>query len=66
MDELLKQMVTGLPNFAVAVWVILQYQNTIRTLLDNQQKLIDQLMARHSPQDLVKTELDRVNADGSR
>lgn len=44
-------LLTTLPNLAIAVWVILQYQTTIKTLLDNQQKLIEQLMSLHPPQD---------------
>lgn len=42
--------VATIPNLAIAVWCIWQYQQTIKTLLENQQKLIDQLMALHPPQ----------------
>lgn len=42
--------VATIPNLAIAVWCILQYQQTIKTLLENQQKLIEQLMAMHPPQ----------------
>lgn len=37
-------ILTMLPNLAVAVWVIINYQKTIAMLLDNQQKLIDSLL----------------------
>jgi len=38
------------PNLVIAVWVILNDQRTITKLLENQQKLIEQLMALHPPQ----------------
>jgi len=44
MDQLVSTIVTQLPNFAIAIWVIWNYQTTIKNLLDNQQKLLDQLM----------------------
>lgn len=44
-----------LPNLAIAVWVIFSNQKTIGTLLENQQKLIEQLMAlKRSPADADK------------
>lgn len=43
-------LVAALPNLAIAVWVILNYQKTIGALLENQQKLIEQLMSLHPPQ----------------
>lgn len=51
MDETALAVFATIPNLGIAVWVIWQYQGTIRTLLDNQQKLIEQLMALHPPQD---------------
>jgi len=45
------QLVSMLPNLAIAVWVIWQYNQTITRLLDNQEKLLAQLMALHPPQD---------------
>lgn len=51
MDQTVSTVLTTLPNLAIAVWVIWQYQGTIKTLLENQQKLIDQLMSLHPPQD---------------
>lgn len=51
MDQTVSTVLTTLPNLAIAVWVIWQYQGTIKTLLENQQKLVDQLMALHPPQD---------------
>lgn len=38
-------VLTMLPNLVIAVWVILNYQKTIAMLLENQQKLIDRLLA---------------------
>ena len=39
----------AIPNLFIAVWVIRSYQQTITKLLENQQKLIEQLMALHPP-----------------
>lgn len=50
----IQTILATLPNLVVAVWVIWQYQQTIKTLLENQQKLIDQLMSLHPPQDVEK------------
>lgn len=44
-------LISTLPNIGIAIWVIWQYQQTIKTLLENQQKLIEQLMALHPPAD---------------
>lgn len=44
MDELLQIIITQLPNLGVAVWMLWQQQQTIKSLLDNQQKLIDRLL----------------------
>lgn len=44
MDALVTALLTQLPNIAVAVWCIYNYQQTIKTLLENQQKLLDQLL----------------------
>jgi len=44
-------IITSVPNLAIAVWVIWQYQKTIDKLLANQQTLIEQLMSLHPPQD---------------
>ena len=56
MDATLSAIATTLPNLAIAVWVIMNYQTTIKALLDNQQKLIEQLMALHPPQDTTNIE----------
>jgi len=53
MNEIVSTVITTLPNLAIAVWVLIQYQKTIDKLLDNQQKLLDQLMALHPPQDVM-------------
>ena len=45
------------PNLVIAIWVIINYQNTIKVLLDNQQKLVENLLALHPPAD---TESDKV------
>lgn len=44
-------VIATIPNLAIAIWVISQYMKTIDTLLQNQQKLVEQLMALHPPQD---------------
>lgn len=49
--EQISTVLGQVPNLIVAVWVIINYQNTIKQLLDNQQKLVEQLMALHPPQD---------------
>jgi len=37
-------LLTQLPNIAIAVWCIYNYQQTIKGLLDQQNKLLDQLL----------------------
>jgi len=49
----LAALIASVPNLAIAVWVIWQYQKTIDKLLVNQQKLIEQLMALHPPADIT-------------
>lgn len=56
MSDPVVQLLTTLPNLAIAVWVILQYQQTIKTLLENQQHLIEQLMALHPPQPIATSQ----------
>jgi len=63
MDSNITSLLTTLPNLAIAVWVILQYQATIKTLLENQQKLIEQLMALHPPQDAKNDSHARASFD---
>jgi len=50
LDPVLSDIIPSIPNLAVAVWVIFNYQKTISNLLQNQQKLVEQLMALHPPQ----------------
>ena len=50
MEAALLAALAALPNFAFAAFTIIRQDRTITTLLDNQQKLIDQLMALHPPQ----------------
>ena len=40
----MQTIITQLPNLGVAVWVLWQQQQTIKSLLDTQQKLIDRLL----------------------
>lgn len=44
MEALLTGLLTQLPNIAVAVWCISNYQATIKGLLDQQNKLLDQML----------------------
>lgn len=50
MDTSITALLATVPNLAIAVWVIFQYQKTIDKLLANQQKLIEKLMELHPPQ----------------
>jgi len=44
MDKLVETLLTQLPNLGVAVWMLWQQQNTIKSLLANQEQLIDRLL----------------------
>lgn len=44
METILTALLTQLPNLAVAVWCIYNYQQTIKGLLDQQNKLLDKLL----------------------
>lgn len=44
MEQLLINVITNLPNFAVALVVLWWQKQTIDQLLDNQTKLIDRLL----------------------
>jgi len=44
MEEILLTVATQFPNLAVALWVLLQQQTTIKRLMDNQQRLIERLL----------------------
>ncbi len=44
MDSLIQGLITSIPNIGVALWMLYQQQQTIKAMLDNQTKLIDQLM----------------------
>lgn len=57
METALTALLATLPNLAIAIWCIRENQETIRLLLANQQRLIDQLMSLHPPQ----TEEDAKN-----
>lgn len=56
MDQLVSTIVTQLPNLAVAVWMLWQQQQTIKSLLTNQQTLIDRLLT------YVDNDKDRTEA----
>ena len=44
--DVITTIVTGLPNLAIAVWCIWNYQRTIDKLIDQENKLLDQLLLR--------------------
>lgn len=44
MDNIIETIITQLPNLGVAVWMLWQQQATIKSLLQNQQSLIDRLL----------------------
>jgi len=44
MDELIKVLITGAPNFLVAIAVIVWASRLIEKMVDAQQRLIDQLI----------------------
>jgi len=44
MEQLLQTVITQIPNMGVAIWMLYQQQNTIKSLLDNQTRLIDRLL----------------------
>lgn len=48
-EAILTTIVAIVPNLAVAVWVIWRDSKTIERLLENNQKLIEQLMSLHPP-----------------
>jgi hypothetical protein len=45
MDELIKTIILGAPNLAVALYVLYRQQKTIDALLEAQTKLIDRLLS---------------------
>jgi len=62
MDSMLTTLIGNLPNLAIAIWVIFSYQQTIKSLLESQQKMLDQLMALHPPQDVEKESIRELAA----
>ncbi len=60
MPDIFATIVTTVPNLAIAVWCLIQYQKTIDKLLASQQALLDKLMDLHPPQALseVKGKID--------
>lgn len=60
METILTSLVSQLPNLAVAVWCIYNYQQTIKGLLDQQNKLLDQLLTAKG----FKSEIDPANLPG--
>lgn len=45
MDQLAQTLLTQLPNLAVAIWMLWQQNQTIKSLLSTQERLIDRLLA---------------------
>lgn len=44
LDTLIQTIITQLPNLGVAVWMLWQQQQTVKSLLEQQNKLIDRLL----------------------
>jgi hypothetical protein len=44
LDQLIQTLLTELPNLGVAIWMLWQQQQTIKSLLATQEKLIDRLL----------------------
>lgn len=51
MPDLVSTIIAGVPNLAIAVWCIWNYQKTIDKLIDQENKLLDQLLVRVSSDD---------------
>ena len=49
--DFLTSLVSSLPNLAVAIWCIWNYQKTIEKLIDQENKLLDQLLVRVNSDD---------------
>jgi len=45
-SDIVTAVISGLPNLAVAIWCIWNYQKTIDKLIDQENKLLDQLLVR--------------------
>lgn len=44
MDEIVQIVITQLPNLGVAIWMLWQQQQTVKSLLTTQERLIDRLL----------------------
>lgn len=62
METLISAILDSLPAIGFAIFIVINQQSTIKTLLENQQKLIDQLMALHPPQ--TKEDARNIVANG--
>lgn len=62
MDTMISTLLDSLPAIGFAIFIVVNQQGTIKTLLENQQKLIDQLMALHPPQ--TKEDARNIVANG--
>lgn len=56
MDELLKTLVTGAPNFVVAIAVIVWASRLIEKMVDAQLRLVDELIKKCAETDRLGTE----------
>jgi len=51
LNTLFQGLLTQLPNLGVALWCIYNYQRTIDKLIDQENKLLDQLLLRVNSDD---------------
>jgi len=58
LDELIKTIILGAPNLAVALYVLYRQQKTIDALLEAQNRLVDRLLA--------YVDRDKLRAEGIR
>ena len=58
-SDIVTAVISGLPNLAVAIWCIWNYQKTIDKLIDQENKLLDQLLVRVSSDDTSRSNVNR-------
>ena len=61
LNGIVSTIITNLPNFAIAVWCIYNYQRTIDKLLDQQNKLLDQLLLKAVNEQAQQVEAKRAS-----